>query len=109
MILFQPEHVEMIRTGRKTQTRRLWKRPRAKVGSIQLIKTQMISPLNFGSVEVMNVYHEPLGSMTDADAKAEGYDTLEEFRAVWERINGPGSWDPETWVYVVEFAYLGGE
>lgn len=108
MILFKPEHIEMIKTGRKTQTRRVWKAQRAKVGSLHKIKTAMISPAFYGFIEIKNVYREPLGSMTDADAKAEGYNTLEEFRAVWERINGPGSWDPEMYVYVVEFGYLGG-
>lgn len=108
-MLFKPEHIAMIRSGRKTQTRRTWKKPRAKVGSTHLLKTQMLSSENFGRIEILNVHREPLSSMTDADARAEGYDTLVEFRAVWERINGLGSWDPDTWVYVVEFEFLGGE
>lgn len=35
MLLFRPEHVPMILSGRKWQTRRLWPTPRVKVGSIQ--------------------------------------------------------------------------
>ena len=108
-MLFKPEHIPMIRSGLNTLTRRTWKTPRAKVGSTHLLKTQMLSSENFGRIEILNVHREPLSSMTDADARAEGYDTLVEFRAVWERINGLGSWDPDTWVYVVEFEFLGGE
>lgn len=109
MILFKPEHIPMIRAGRKTQTRRNWDMPRVKVGAIHLIKTQMMSPQNHGSIKILNVHKEPLGSMSEADAQAEGYDTLAEFVEVWERINGPGAWDPETWVYVIEFEYPGGD
>lgn len=35
MLLFRPEHVPMILAKTKTQTRRLWKKPRLKVSSIQ--------------------------------------------------------------------------
>jgi hypothetical protein len=107
-MLFKPEHIPMIRSGRKTQTRRTWKTPRAKVGSTHLLKTQMLSSENFGRIEILNVHREPLSSMTDIDARAEGYDTLDEFRVVWERINGPGSWDPDLWVYVVQFKFAEG-
>ncbi len=34
MLLFRPEHVPMILSGQKTQTRRLWARPRVREGSI---------------------------------------------------------------------------
>ena len=41
MLLFKPEHVEPIRTGRKTVTRRVWKRRRARVGSIHQCYTRI--------------------------------------------------------------------
>jgi len=39
--------------------------------------------------------------MTLEDAKKEGYDSLKEFRKVWEKING--YWDPNQVVWVYEF------
>lgn len=35
MLLFKREHIEPILSGQKSQTRRLWKKQRVKVGSIQ--------------------------------------------------------------------------
>lgn len=51
---------------------------------------------------------EPLGAMTDADARREGpYETVAEFRDGWERLHGAGSWDPDLTVDVVPFEYVG--
>lgn len=106
MLLFKPHHIEMIQDGRKTATRRDWKTARAKVGAVHLIKTKMLSTENHGQVEILNVYQERLGDMTTSEAEAEGYKTVEEYRAEWERINRAGSWDPDKRVFVVEFKYL---
>jgi len=69
----------------------------------------MLSKESEGTILITAVYWEPLGSMTTADAQAEGYATVAEYRAEWERINGPGSWDPDKWVWVVNFEYIGGD
>jgi len=42
-----------------------------------------------------------LREITPADAMAEGGYTVEEFRKVWRRINGP--WDPDKEVTVYDF------
>jgi len=73
-------------------------------------------------LEVTGVRVERLHDISEADAMAEGirctgqysywWDGMEgdphrtaadAFRALWESINGPGSWDANPWVWVVEF------
>ncbi|WP_292409313.1 MULTISPECIES: hypothetical protein [unclassified Methanoculleus] len=55
MLLFKPYHVEAVILGRKTQTRRNWKKPRVKIGSRHLAKTVMLSPVWFARVELLNI------------------------------------------------------
>ena len=42
--------------------------------------------------------------MTEEDAKAEGFNSLEEFKKVWIEIHG--YWDPDEEVWVYEFKLL---
>ena len=44
---------------------------------------------------------EILADMTEEEAKAKGFNTLEEFKETWRQINGP--WNPDTIVTVYEF------
>lgn len=74
--------------------------------------------------ELVSVRVERLQEISQADAKAEGLDfvsdggarygikglpsswsdnPIESYRALWESINGPGSWDRNDWVWVLEF------
>jgi len=71
------------------------------------------------TLEVTGVRVERLQDISEADALAEGC-ALEcmtptgddsgsaiygpgGYRALWESINGPGSWDANPWVWVIEF------
>lgn len=64
-------------------------------------------------LEVTEVHVEPLQEISVADCIAEGIplggpenpDGIErkEYRALWESINGAGSWDENPWVWVVQF------
>lgn len=72
------------------------------------------------TLEVTAVRVERLQDISEADAIAEGtpgghgaiagysYNATpgEHYRALWESINGPGSWDANPWVWVVKFRRL---
>lgn len=74
------------------------------------------------TLEITGVRVERLNEISEADAKAEGSDCMrqsdggcwvvcgprigsyrEGYRWLWESINGPGSWDANPYVWVVEF------
>ena len=69
------------------------------------------------TLEVTGVRVERLRDISAADALAEGIpntsgeiwrdaDTLtviNDYKDLWESINGPGSWDANPWVWVIEF------
>ena len=106
-ILFQKEHIPWIKSGRKTATRRRWKRPHAKVGGTYAAQKRRYElRAECPIIEAEAVYPQPLGEMTNTDAKKEGYRTVSEFMMVWLRING--SWDDEEVVTVVEFHHIKG-
>lgn len=77
-------------------------------------------------LEITNIRVERLQDISEADALAEGcrpiegckwhtfeeadagvpmhdHKALDAFEALWESINGPGSWDSNPWVWVIEF------
>jgi hypothetical protein len=72
------------------------------------------------TLEVTGVRVERLKDISEADAVAEGtpagfweYDNgegtetaKESYECLWESINGPGSWEANPWVWVVEFKRL---
>lgn len=66
------------------------------------------------TLEVTGMRVERLQDISEADARAEGVSRAQcpdwhattDFRAIWESINGPGSWDANPWVWVVEFKRL---
>lgn len=68
------------------------------------------------TLEVTGVRVERLQEITPRDAEAEGISkpdhgdhlshrwcAVESYRALWEEINGPGSWDANPWVWIIEF------
>lgn len=65
------------------------------------------------TLEVTEVRVERLQDISEADAVAEGAFTdpacpaYDAYRSLWESINGPGSWDANPWVWVVEFQRVG--
>lgn len=103
VILFKPENVALVLSGRKTQTRRRWKRRRMLPGSIHQAKTRLFGE-PFASIRVQRVWREPLGTISDADAIAEGYPGREEFAVAFARINGDVP--PDEVVWCVEFALM---
>lgn len=79
------------------------------------------------TLEITSVRVEQLQDICRTDAIAEGLDHVSDggspwgvigiapswsgdprksYRALWESINGPGSWDANPWVWVIEFALV---
>lgn len=108
-LLFKSEHLEQIKNGEKTETRRDWAEGYhpPKVGSIQMAVDEMFMPEEECDcfIVVTDVRTETLAELTPAAASAEGGYTVPEFRDVWRAING--EWDPDLEVHVVEFVYAG--
>ena len=100
MILFNHNHVNPILRGEKTQTRRVWKKSRAKVGSIHLAKLDYTKSY-IAKLLITGVRKERLCQITPEDAMKEGGYTLEGFIDIWKQING--KWDPDLEVTVVDF------
>ncbi|MFT3992423.1 MAG: hypothetical protein QM680_13545, partial [Luteolibacter sp.] len=62
------------------------------------------------TLEIISIRVERLNEISDGDALAEGVEQsgdwpnpVDEFRVLWESINGAGSWDENPWVWVLEF------
>ena len=105
MILFRQEHVGPILAGTKTQTRRTWEKPRARVGTVHLAKTRMLSTEYFARLEILAVYQERLGDISEDDARAEGYPSRAEYFQAFARINRQRIGDDfcEQVIWVVRF------
>lgn len=100
-MIFKEPHVRLILEGKKTATRRL--KGRWLVGSIQPVKTQYFEKAR-ARIRILRKYRQPLGAMTESDARKEGGYTLREFRQIWREIHG--SWDAELEVWVYEFTLV---
>jgi len=104
MILFKPYHAKLILEGKKTQTRRLWRKPRVKVGNIYKAKTNLYSKQHFALLKITGLRKEKLGEISPEDVKKEGYATLGDFIQAWKQIHG--FWGPELEVYVIDFEVI---
>lgn len=98
--------LERVLSGTKTRARRpikSYRRFAYRVG-----KTYAVQPDRgqnaVARIQVLAVSKQPLGEMTRADAVAEGFASLAEFRKFWrERY---GSFDPKDEAWVLEFRLL---
>ena len=110
MILFKPEHVAPIIAMTKTQTRRIGKR-RWNIGAVHQCRTSMFDKSStFAGVVIRDVRHEQLRGMTQTDAIAEGYPTVSEYFAAFERIYGMAAYmrylDEPLWVVCFELMWV---
>ncbi len=73
MLLFKKRFLDAIRSGRKTQTIRLWPHRRMRDGQRSYIP-------GAGYIEVLSVEAVELEQLTDADAWPDGFSTVAELR-----------------------------
>ena len=71
MFLFKLFHLAMIEDGTKTQTRRNHKKFRARVGSVHQVRTELFGKPHC-HIRIIRRWEERIGSITHADALAEG-------------------------------------
>lgn len=57
-------------------------------------------------LKVTNVRVERLQLISEADARAEGVDSVDSFFALWQKINGTESLAANPWVWVYEFEVI---
>ncbi|MCE9603316.1 MAG: ASCH domain-containing protein [Planctomycetia bacterium] len=93
---------QLVIDGRKTQSRRI---VGERLHSWRIGQSYALQPGRgkkaIARIVVTAVRRELLGEITEADAKAEGYDSVADFVSVWESMHG--AYDPDTEVFVIEF------
>lgn len=79
MLLFKRQFLPAIRSGEKTQTIRLWKHRRLRVGQRSYIP-------GVGYIRITAVDEVQLESLTDDDARPDGFATADQLRAEVARL-----------------------
>jgi len=97
--MFKKDLLDLVLSGRKTQTRRRHKNP-LKEGRIYAVKRNWLEATG-EYIRITKVYPQKLGDVSEEEAIKEGFSGLDKFREAWIRING--NWDPEMEVTVYEF------
>lgn len=105
-IMFRPELAAKVMDGTKTVTRRLcsdnprspwWREACAlKPGKDYAVQPGRGKPA-IGRAVVVSIRREPLGRITEAEARREGFATLAEFVGTFGNINGGFDCDAEVW------------
>lgn len=99
MLFMKKQYFEAIRSGRKTTTLRLWKRPMVRADSIHTVR-------GLGRVRVLAVREVELDQLTDADARADGFETLADLTRTLHEYY-PSDKRLGRTLYHVRFVYLG--
>ena len=98
-MMFKKDLLDMVLSGRKTQTRRLHKHA-LKVGRTYKVNKNYFETTG-EYIRITKVFPQKLINITQEEIIKEGFSNLEEFREAWIRING--NWDPNMVVTVYEF------
>jgi hypothetical protein len=103
-MLFKHHLAVKVRTRLKTESRRI-SRLKYRVGSIQPIQENYKPGKAVDHVKIGMRFEQRLGDMTEKQARAEGFSSLEEFRKEWEVITKQ-PWNPDQVVTAYGFDYL---
>ena len=79
MLLMKKEFFDAIRSGAKTTTLRFWRHRRVRPGSIHTVR-------GLGVVRIDSVREAALAELTEADAAADGFTSLDDLRAALARM-----------------------
>lgn len=102
MFLFQKHHIDMIRAGNKTQTRRNHKAPRARLDSVHQCRTELFGRPHC-HIHIIRVWQERLGDISREDAINEGgYDRDDYISGLIEMHKGKLTVDSLIWCYEFE-------
>ena len=98
-MLFKKDLLAKILDGSKVQTRRLSTRTYTPGRTYGVTCRRYQKPQ--AHITILRASQQRLGDITLADVKAEGFNTLEEFKETWAKING--NWNPDQIVTAYEF------
>jgi hypothetical protein len=98
MLLLKKQFFPAVRSGAKTTTLRYWRRRQARPGSVHRVP-------GLGRVRIESV--EPLGArtLTEDDARADGFDSLEALRETLDHLYPRRRREGRT-LYRVRFTFL---
>ena len=99
MLLMKKEYFDAVGSGAKRTTLRYWRRSPPKRGSIHLMP-------GLGKVRIAEVRAVSCSQLTDADAKADGFESLAELRAALRKLYPPQARKGRK-LYQIHFDLLG--
>lgn len=73
---------------------------------INAVRVERLQDISEADAKAEGLYQDTAGRWTTYSASEQAREHLspvEAYRDLWEQINGPGSWDANPWVWVVEF------
>jgi hypothetical protein len=98
MLLMKKEFFDAIRTGTKTTTLRYWLRQMVKAGQVHSVR-------GLGHVKIEQILPVQLDELSQADALADGFTSLEQLLAVLDSIYPPEKRLGRR-LYRITFSYL---
>jgi hypothetical protein len=98
-MLFKKALLAKVLDGSKVQTRRLSTR-RYHVGRVYGVTCRRYQKSQ-AHIQITQAKQQKIGDITLEDVRKEGFNTLEEFKQTWLKING--TYDPEQLVTAYEF------
>jgi len=99
MLMMRKEYFDAVRAGAKTTTLRFWRHARVRAGTVHTVR-------GLGRLHIEAVRDVDLADLTDADARADGFESLGALRRALGRHYAPEDRTGRT-LYHVRFTYLG--
>ncbi|MCJ7768062.1 ASCH domain-containing protein [Candidatus Bathyarchaeota archaeon] len=102
MALFKRKLLAKVLDGSKVQTRRTHRRMWT-VGKVYGIRDRLFAKPE-ARILILRRFGQRLGEISKEEARKEGFETLDEFKAAWKEIYG--QWQPDQVVVAYEFKLL---